>query len=243
MQKYQIQHILYVIFLGILTTVTAEKCVLNMTSLDLQSNFNFDEFMGRWFEVKAWFHIGIDDDWLLDNFSIQYTKRSSGVADVLETGTPKNSSDCESWPESGLKMQLVSSTGSHPARLAIRTTNTSSGESEDREFYVVETDFYNYALIVTCTWENILYANGTCLPDPIVHVLSRTNNLRSVDETRVYDIINRKICHAGLDEFRSNFQGTPCSVPGDPSSSPWLGLSPWLHSLVALISIFNCCLM
>ncbi|CAH1779544.1 unnamed protein product, partial [Owenia fusiformis] len=242
----KMQRVKYVIFF-LLTTVNAEKCVLNMTSLDLQANFDFDKYMGRWFEVKAWIGRGIDVDSLLDNFSIIYTKQSSGVADIFSTGTPKNSSECLPLFGSGLKMQLVSSSGRHPTRLAYRITNTSSGTFVDREYYVVDTDFYNYALIVTCAWGSILYANGTCLPDPMVRVLSRTTNLRTVDETRVYDIINKDICHASFDEFRSNIHGTPCNVsstgdaPGPGiSSSPWLELSSWLHSFVVLISIFNC---
>ncbi|CAH1773686.1 unnamed protein product [Owenia fusiformis] len=219
---------IFVTFIGILTTANAQKCVLNMDTLELQGNFDFSKFMGTWFEVKAWFHSGVSVDTLWNDYYRQYSEKSTGMADVLTIGRPKNSTECTQW--TGHKLVLGGRL--YPARLTLKL-KTSRGTIVDKPLYVVATDYDNYALTVECMNRATLYANGTCLPDPNVYVLSRKTALNPADEARVDDIINTKICHTGLDEYRPNIHGKQCELPGNGASTISLRLCPF----IALFSV------
>ncbi|CAH1773685.1 unnamed protein product, partial [Owenia fusiformis] len=151
------------------------------------------QFMGKWFEVKAWFHRieGFSDYDAWNDFSKVYTKKSDGVADVFETGRVKNSDNCNRNQRGRI---LFAGGRLHPARLTLGDDNS----TYTMAMYVVATDYDNYALTVGCSHEGKLYASGTCLPDPIVHVLSRTTILQPGHARYLDDIINKTICHADL---------------------------------------------
>ncbi|CAH1798409.1 unnamed protein product [Owenia fusiformis] len=204
--------ILNSVLLGLVTflgRVESQKCILNMTSLELQPNFEFNRFMGRWFELSTWFHRVVNKDNKWDDHFRIITSRTLIMADYMTVGRPRNSTGaCVKW--SG--HQLIAGPPSHPARLTWRI-KTSRGTFADRALYVVSTDYVNYAITVECIMGATLNANGTCTPDPNVYVLGRKTSLEPDQYANVNNIIITRICHTDLQEFHPTFHQKQCPIP------------------------------
>jgi lipocalin len=159
----------------------------SLNNITVQSNFNLNQFLGIWFEIK-WLPDAphnASDIWR--NLYQSFALNNSSIQNIIISGQARvgdNTTcfDTGSW--------LVFANNS--AKMILETQDISSTTFVNYPYYILKTDYDNYALVYGCSTENYTYTNPC--KNPFLWVYSRTTLLSTTYSSSLDDYIQNQLC-------------------------------------------------
>lgn len=142
----------------------------SFANLPVQSNFNLNNFLGIWYELQ-WLpgapH-NASDIWL--NYYVSFELANPITQNLLVYGKARvlNNDTCFS-----IAPWLIIANNS--AKMILETQDISSTTLLNWPYYILQTDYVNYAVVYACTSENYTYTDPC--NDPVLWLFSRTTSL------------------------------------------------------------------
>lgn len=195
-------------------------------NLTVENDFNLNKFLGIWFEIQ-WLpgepH-NASDIWR--NYYQSFQIDSSSSSKLLVPGQARvlNNDTCFHF---GPWIILANNS----AKMLLEKKSLSETKLLNWPYYVLKTDYDNYALIYGCMTSNYDY-NTPCL-DPILWVFGRTTSLSSVHTQMLDEFIVNDLCVNLNDLEITPHDGQQCY-----SSSSSLSINPNFNVLFLVILFF-----
>ncbi|UJR22215.1 hypothetical protein I4U23_025279 [Adineta vaga] len=171
-----------------LNTVNSLNCNLpSFENLNVQSDFDLKQFLGIWYEIK-WLPSephNESDIWRDYYQSFQLEDSSSHTLQVPGKARLLNQEKCFSFGP----WTIIAN---NSAKMIVQKKSLNTQTFLNWPYYILQTDYKNYALIYACTSENYTLSNP-CL-HPAVWVFSRTTTLSTVYMTEVDDYMTNILC-------------------------------------------------
>jgi lipocalin len=183
-------------------SLVMSQCIIpSFENLTVQSNFNLNKFLGGWYEIKWVPNVAENPADVWRNLYQSYQLNNSATQELLVTGNARtlNSSDCFSFGP-----WLIIANNS--AKMILKTRDINANNSLNWPYYILKTDYDNYALIYACTSEN--YTNTDPCIDPILWLISRTTSLSNNYTTALDEYIETNLC-INLTKFEITPQDGP----------------------------------
>lgn len=159
----------------------------SFNNITVQQNFNLNQFLGVWFEIK-WLPDAphnASDIWR--NLYQSFELNNSSMQNIIISGQARvgdNTTcfDTGSW--------LVYANNS--AKMILQTQDISSSTFVNWPYYILLTDYINFALVYGCDTTNYTYMNPCT--NPFLWVYSRTTSLSTVYSTLLDNYIENQLC-------------------------------------------------
>ncbi|CAF1297812.1 unnamed protein product [Rotaria sordida] len=164
-----------------------ECTIPSFSNLTVQSNFNLQQFLGRWYEIK----------WLSDEYHnessiwrdysqlFQFENNSNQRLLVFGKARLINEENCFSFGP-----WLIVANNS--AKMIVETRDLNSTTKLNWPYVILSTDYINYALIYGCMSKNYIQDNPC--DDSIVWIFSRKNSLSDEYLNPLHNIIENILC-------------------------------------------------
>ncbi|CAF1045176.1 unnamed protein product [Rotaria sp. Silwood1] len=140
--------------------------VPSFSSLQVQPHFNLHRFLGIWFEIKWFTTQTINPTGVWSDYSLSFQLQGRPRQRLLVYGRARrvNASQCHSFGP-----WLMQTPGG--ARLFLQKDNLTSNTILHQPFYVLKTDYRNYALVYQCLTPN--YRLNQPCTSRILYIFSR----------------------------------------------------------------------
>jgi lipocalin len=155
-------------------------------NLTVQSNFTLNKFLGIWYEIQWLPGEPHNESDIWRNFYQLFQFENSSTQKLLVSGQARvNNSTCfsvNSW----------SIIANNSAKMILETQNMNSTKLLNWPYYILKTDYENYALIYSCTSENYTYTDPC--QEPVLWLFSRTTSLSSDYSIELDQYIQDQLC-------------------------------------------------
>jgi lipocalin len=158
----------------------------SFSTIAVQTNFNLNKFLGVWFEIK-WLpetpHAA-SDIWrnLYQSFQLNNSSTQIIIPGRARAGDNTTCFDTTSW--------LVYANNS--AKMILQTQDSNSPTFVNWPYYVLLTDYDNFALVYGCGTVNYTYTDPCS--NPFMWLYSRTTSLSTVYSTLLDSYIENELC-------------------------------------------------
>lgn len=157
------------------------------SSLATQSNFDLSQFLGIWYEIQ-WLPGEPHNESTIWRDFYQSYNLESGSSDRLEVpGKARTLSDVTCF-----SIGPWAIVANNSAKMILERRGPIGTPVINWPFYVITTDYSNYALIFGCTTDNYVPTNP-CV-DPILWVFGRRRTLAETHLTMINRIIANDLC-------------------------------------------------
>ena len=159
----------------------------SLNNISVQTNFNLNQFLGVWFEIQ-WLPDAphnASDIWR--NFYQSFQLNGSSTQNIIITGRARVGDNTTCF-DTGAWLVYANNS----AKMILQTQDTSNPTYVNWAYYVLLTDYTNFALVYGCNTTNYSYTNP-CY-NAFLWVYSRTTTLATVYSTLLDNYIQNQLC-------------------------------------------------
>jgi len=182
----------WLLFIGYIVFFNKIHNILGCTkpsfaNLTVQSDFNLTEFLGIWYEIQ-WLPDAphnASDIWR--NYYISIELANSSTENLLLYGKARvlNNNTCFS-------IDPWSIIANNSAKMILKNQDPNNPTLLNWPYYILQTDYNNYALVYACASPNYTYTDP-CM-DPGLWLFSRTTSLSTDYLSGFYNYIENVLC-------------------------------------------------
>eukprot|EP00105_Crassostrea_gigas_P001056 XP_011413072.2 PREDICTED: retinol-binding protein 4-A-like [Crassostrea gigas] len=183
----------------LIQNLVASNCTLRVDSIQVETNFTLDMYLGRWYEIKWFSDMYFPPDQLYHDYSQVLSRRQGGnITATSHIRDPVNTQGCALFYSTIILTDI-------PGKMLMNRLN----QGKLADYWVVKTDYSNYAVVYECKEQN---PDNTC-KTTMSWVLSRHRKLSDTLMAEVGHVIDSLCLNEA--QFYTTTQTLDCSTSTD----------------------------